>query len=216
MKNPKFTIIGLLISYFGILLTGLFFKTFFNTPLGDGLTLLRELTNFILVGILGWIIIKKEGLPFDSIGIRKIDWKQTAIWSIITGLFCVVGLFVCLGIIQVLGLEYGQSKSPLKLSMITTTLVMLRAGIAEEVFFRGYIFERIQFLLKSKWIAIVLSVIPFALLHYTQGLPGMLISLVLGGILSTMSIWKRNLKANMIAHFIIDFIPNVVIPLVMR
>ena len=214
MKNFKFTCIGLFISYFGILLTGLLFKILNGQPLGDGLTIIRELTNFILVGILCWIIINKEGLQLDSIGIRKIAWKQTAIWTIITGLFCFVGLFVCLAIIQAVGWEYGKTKSHVKLSMLTTTLVMLRAGIAEEVFFRGYIYERLRFLFKNKWVAVALTVIPFALLHYTQGLPGIFIALVLGGILTLMYLWKRNLKANMIAHFFIDFIPNVLIPLI--
>ena len=214
MKDFKFTCIGLFISYFGILLTGLLFKILNGQPLGDGLTIIRELTNFILVGILCWIIINKEVLQLDSIGIRKIAWKQTAIWTIITGLFCFVGLVICLAIIQAFGWEYGKTKSTVKLSMLTTTLVMLRAGIAEEVFFRGYIYERLHFLLKNKWIAVALSVIPFALLHYTQGLPGIFIALVLGGILTVMYLWKRNLKANMIAHFLIDFIPNVLVPLI--
>ena len=215
MKNFKFTCIGLFISYFGILLTGLLFKILNGQPLGDGLTIIRELTNFILVGILCWIIINKEVLQLDSIGIRKIAWKQTAIWTIITGLFCFVGLVICLVVIQAFGWEYGKTKSTVKLSMLTTTLIMLRAGIAEEVFFRGYIYERLHFLLKNKWIAVALSVIPFALLHYTQGVPGIFIALVLGGILTVMYLWKRNLKANMIAHFLIDFIPNVLIPLIM-
>ena len=126
---------GLFISYFGILLTGFLFKFFSAKPLGDGLTILRELTIFILVGILYWIIINKEGLKLDSIGIKKIAWKQTAIWTIITGLFCFVGLVICLATIQAVGWEYGKTKSPVKLSMLTTTVVMLRAGITEEVFF---------------------------------------------------------------------------------
>ena len=197
MKNYKFTFIGLFISYFSILLTGLLFKTLNGQPLGDGLTILRELTIFILVGVLCWIIIKKEGLQLDSIGIRKINWKQTATWTIITGLFCIVGLFVCLAVIQAVGWEYGKTKLPVKISMLTTTLVMLRAGIAEEVFFRGYIYERLQLLLKNKWIAVAFSLVPFALLHYSQGLPGIFISLVLGGILTAMYLWKRNLKANL-------------------
>ena len=215
MKDLKFTGIGLFISYFGILLTGFLFKFLNGKPLGDGLTILRESVIFILVGILCWIIIYKEGLKLDSIGIKKISWKQTAIWTIITGLFCFVGLVICLVIIQAVGWEYGKTKSPVKLSMLTTTVVMLRAGIAEEVFFRGYIYERLRFLFKKKWVAVVSSVIPFALLHYSQGLPGIFIALVLGLILTAMYLWKRNLKSNMIAHFLIDFTPNVLVPLIM-
>jgi uncharacterized protein len=212
MRINKFTFIGLFISYFSILFTGLLFKAVFKMPLGNGLTISKEVIIFGLVGLLLWIIIKKEQLPLDSIGIREIGWRQTAIWTIITGLLCLVGLLACLAIIQAIGWEYGKTESPVKLSMLTTTLVMLRAGIAEEVFFRGYIYERLKVLLKNKWIAIAFSIIPFALFHYSQGLPGIFISLGLGGILTAMYLWKRNLKANMIAHFLIDFIPNVLIP----
>jgi membrane protease YdiL (CAAX protease family) len=41
----------------------------------------------------------------------------------------------------------------------------------------------------------------------------MLIALVLGGILTGFYLWKRNLVANIFAHFLIDFIPNVLLPL---
>lgn len=215
MKNLRFTYIGLLIAYLGIMLTGLLFKTLAANPLNNELTLFRELINFILVGILFWIIIKKEELGLDSIGIQNNNWKQTFIWAVITGLLCLVGLIICLGIIQIVGWEYGNSKQPVVLSLFTISMVMLRAGIAEEVFFRGFILERMQFLFKSKWLAIAFSVIPFALMHYSQGLPGIFISLVLGTILTATYLWKRNLKANMIAHFLIDFVPNVLIPLFM-
>ena len=215
MKTYKFTFFGLFLSYFSIVLTGVFFKTLFGIPLNNELTIFRELIIFCLVGLLFWIIITKEALGLSSIGINETTWKQTIIWTIITGVFCLSGSVACLLIIQALGWEYGKSQSSVKLSMLTTTLVMLRAGIAEEVFFRGYIYERLTILLKNKWIAIAFSLIPFALLHYSQGLPGVFISLVLGGILTAMYLWKRNLKANMIAHFLIDFTPNVLIPALM-
>ena len=215
MKNYKFTFFGLFLSYFSIVLTGVFFKTLFGMPLSNELTIFRELIIFCLVGLLFWIIITKEALGLSSIGINETTWKQTIIWTIISGVFCLAGSVACLLIIQALGWEYGKSQSSVKLSMLTTTLVMLRAGIAEEVFFRGYIYERLTILLKNKWIAIAFSLIPFALLHYSQGLPGVFISLVLGGILTAMYLWKRNLKSNMIAHFLIDFTPNVLIPALM-
>jgi len=187
MKNYKFTFIGLFISYFSIVLTGLSFKKLNGGPLGDGLTIARELLIFILVGVLFWIILKKEHLPLDSIGLSKKTWKETTLWTIITCLFCLIGIFISLGIIHSLGWKFGKSGQPVKLSMLTTTLVMLRAGIGEEVFFRGYIYERLNLLLKNKWFAVALSLIPFALLHYTQGPPGILLAFVLGGILTALT-----------------------------
>jgi membrane protease YdiL (CAAX protease family) len=53
----------------------------------------------------------------------------------------------------------------------------------------------------------------FAIFHYRQGLGGIIISFVAGAILAVLYIKRRDLKANMITHFLVDFVPNVVIPL---
>jgi len=140
--------------------------------------------------------------------------KNTSLTAAIILVCCIIGALLTIVAFHALGLEFGKEKTGIKLSLFTTTLVMLRAGIAEEVFFRGYIIERLQVLMGSKWMAIALSLVPFALLHYRQGISGILISFVLGGILTGMYLWKRDLKANMIAHFMVDFIPNVLVPLI--
>jgi membrane protease YdiL (CAAX protease family) len=213
MKHNKFTYLGLFISYFSIVLIGMLLKAIHGGPLDDLWTVVREVITFMAVGLLFWIIIKKEHLSLDSIGITQKPWKQTALWTVIIFLFCLIGAVASLGIIKASGSEFGKSAPKVKLSLLTTTLVMLRAGIAEEVFFRGYILERLQVMLRSRWAAILLSVIPFALLHYSQGVPGIFISFIMGSILTATYLWKRNLKANMIAHFLVDFIPNVLFPL---
>ncbi len=211
MKTYKFTYIGLFISYFSIILIGLFYKTINGGSLGNIMTIIREITTLLTVGILIWIILKKEQLPLSSIGLIKNNWKNTIIWTLITLVFCLAGIFISLFIIQSLGWEFGKDNHSIKLSPWATAIVCLRAGIAEEVFFRGYIYERFQFLLKKKWIAVALSLIPFSLFHYSQGLSGILMAFIIGGILTGMYLWKRNLKVNIIAHFLIDFIPNVLL-----
>jgi membrane protease YdiL (CAAX protease family) len=87
--------------------------------------------------------------------------------------------------------------------------------VAEEVFMRGYLLERLTTLTRSPWAAVTLSLIPFALLHYPgQGWAGVLISFFAGGVLTWFYLWKRDLKANIIAHFLVDFIPNVAAPVI--
>jgi membrane protease YdiL (CAAX protease family) len=100
---------------------------------------------------------------------------------------------------------YGESQTMSKLSMGTLTLVCLRAGVAEEVFFRGYIYERLATLTQNKGFAVTLSAIPFALCHFSQGWAGVLIAFVGGGVLMATYLWKKNLTSNIIAHFAIDF-----------
>jgi membrane protease YdiL (CAAX protease family) len=42
---------------------------------------------------------------------------------------------------------------------------------------------------------------------------GVFLALVLGAILTGFYLWKRNLLAVIVAHFMVDFIPNILFPL---
>ena len=84
-------------------------------------------------------------------------------------------------------------------------------GISEEVLYRGYAIERLQSITGSKWIAAAISLILFAAFHFRQGLAGVVLAFVLGAILTAFYLWKRNLVANITAHFLVDFIPNVLL-----
>jgi uncharacterized protein len=53
----------------------------------------------------------------------------------------------------------------------------------------------------------------FALGHYRQGVAGIIIALLTGAVLTYAYVWKRDLVANMIAHFTVDFVPNILLPL---
>lgn len=213
MNNKIYTYLGLLISYFSITTINLFFKNYFGSPLNNSAAIVRELLIFLMVGLLFWIIIKKEKLPLSSIGLYSGGWKKSLLWAALTLVLCGIGLVLSVFIAQQLGWPFGQSNAFDQLSLWTITLIVLRAGIAEEVFFRGYIIERLTSLTSNKYLAAALSLIPFALFHYTQGYAGILIAFVLGGILTVTYLWRRDLKSNIIAHFLTDFIPNVLIPL---
>ena len=65
----------------------------------------------------------------------------------------------------------------------------------------------------SKWIAAGVTLILFAGFHFRQGLTGIFLALILGAVLTGFYLWKRNLVANMVGHFLVDFIPNVLLPL---
>jgi len=45
--------------------------------------------------------------------------------------------------------------------------------------------------------------------HWTGGWANIVIALVLGGMLALFFIWRRDLVANMIGHWFVDFIGNV-------
>ena len=59
----------------------------------------------------------------------------------------------------------------------------------------------------------IAALVLFAAFHYRQGLAGIFLALILGAVLTGFYLWKRNLTANMFGHFLVDFVPNVVLPL---
>ena len=99
------------------------------------------------------------------------------------------------------------------MSLAVTTLVVMRAGIAEEIFYRGFAIERIEALTGSTFLAAVVPLVLFAAFHFSQGVAGVLISLFVGAAATGIYLWKRNLTILIAAHFTLDFVPNVLFPL---
>jgi membrane protease YdiL (CAAX protease family) len=130
--------------------------------------------------------------------------------SIIAGLGCLLAL-------NALGISFGQGGEAQRydqISLWAISFMVLRAGVVEELFYRGYIMERLEEI-SGRWLVyFLLPAIIFGLLHFRQGVGGILISFVLGLILAWFYWKKRDLKANIIAHFLVDFIPNVLVPIV--
>lgn len=212
MKIKSITWLGLLISYLSITVVNWIFKTYNGALLNDTQVIAKELIILALVGVLFLLIIKGEKLGLDSIGLNFTGWGRS--------ILLIFGIIVCtiaaalVGVLisQQMGWPFGESKTFDALSLWTITLVTIRAGVAEEVFMRGYLLERLTTISGSKWMAGSLSLIPFAFLHYPgQGWAGVLVSFLAGLVLTLFYFWKRDLKANIIAHFLVDFIPNVVV-----
>lgn len=207
------TATGLVIALLGLPAIVFAYRLIVADPTAGANVALREVAILALVAVLLWIVVKGERQPLSSIGIGGMGVWRTIAWGLAGVLMIAVGLAACLGIFALLGVHYGQPGSPLSVSMWATTLTVARAGIAEEVFYRGYAIERLEALTGSRWIAALVPLVCFAAFHYRQGAAGVFVALVLGAILTGLYLWKRNLIANIIAHFLVDFIPNVLLPL---
>lgn len=208
-KTSIYTWLGLLLTYTSVMINRAIFESIYGDQLDDGPFILRELINLGTVVLLFWIIRRKEGLPYSSIGLTPRPWKEVALWSLIIMVASVAAILLALLLVKSLGMSFGESKAFDKLSIFSIGLVCVRAGVLEEVFMRGYQLERWNTIFQNKWIASALSLLPFALLHYTQGWAGIIISFAAGAVLTAFYWWKRNLQANAIAHFSIDFLANI-------
>jgi len=81
--------------------------------------------------------------------------------------------------------------------------------VVEEFFYRGYPIERLQALGLNRYWAAAIPLVIFALGHWTGGAANIAIALALGAILAGFYLWRRDLIANMIGHFAVDFVANV-------
>ena len=141
--NRAWTYAGLAIALFGAPLVVMLFKLAGFTRADFGATVVRELIILALVAILFWIIRSREKLPLSSIGLRRQKVVPAVLWSFAVMLLFGVGIAACLIVFPLVGLSYGSSSGP-AVPMGVSLLIYARAGIAEEVFYRGYAIERVE------------------------------------------------------------------------
>lgn len=217
-KNARspWTGLGLMIALLGIPAVMLAYRLAVGEISTIGQMLSRELAIFLLLGVLLWIVGRRERLPLSSIGLRRGGTGRSLFWGVAAFVLLGIGTAAALGLLPLLGLSYGSGARAFVPPLWLTALVVVRAGIVEEVFYRGYAIERIQTLTGSRAIAALVPLIAFASFHFRQGMAGILIALILGAILTGFYLWRRDLKANITGHFLIDFVPNVLLPMLMH
>jgi membrane protease YdiL (CAAX protease family) len=175
----------------------------------------RELGLFLLVGLLLWVIRSRERLPWNSIGLHADRLARSA-WRgcllAVLMLVVTVGLYL---VLQRFGIHLGENSSgAFHPSLPVVTLVMFRAGIAEEIFYRGYAIERLRSFTGNAWLAALLPLLVFALAHYRQGVGGIVAAFILGGIVTLFYVRYRDLVANIVGHTLAHLALNVGLPLV--
>ena len=205
-KTSPVTWVGLFIALFGILIVrwavSLFYPGFSFTG-----TLWKESLIWLCVIALLFIIRRGERLPFSSIGLGTSSWKKSILWGGILVVLCgIVGSVVAI-LAHFKGGEMAAGLAKLPLWLVI--LIVLRAGIAEELFYRGYAIERLQQLGLNRYCAGVIPLLIFGFAHGTNGWANVILALALGAVFTAVYLWRRDLVANMIGHFMIDLIATV-------
>ena len=180
--------------------------------------LLREVGMWLLLlfSIILWIYFVEKRT------IASIGWKKVTAKTVFGGIGLGLVAFILFGIsnvvIQAIGLELNQEMGELFASQpfLVLMLISLRAAVVEEVLYRGYAFERINELTKSKWIAALVPVIIFMLMHLSWGIGHLVFVFFAGGLFMLVYISKRNLGLVMIAHFVTDVIAMLVLPMMLE
>lgn len=205
---PKATWLGLFVALFGMLIARQAVSYFWPT-LTFTAAIWKESLIWLCVVVLIFIIRRGERLPFSSVGIGTSPWWKSILWGLVTAVVCgAVGFAIA----KATG--YGGTDNPVaaafaKLPVWLIVLIVIRAGIVEELFFRGYAIERLEKLGWGTVAAVAIPLVIFGVGHWTGGVANIAIALALGLILSLFYVWRRDLVANMIAHFLVDFVANV-------
>jgi membrane protease YdiL (CAAX protease family) len=198
---------GLFIALFGMLIPRQIVNYVWPDPTLTS-ALIKEAAMWLVAIVLLVIIRKGERLPLTSIGLGTARWGKSVLWGLLLGVGC---LLVAGGLIALTGFTGGETGKALgKLPVWLISLIVLRAGVVEELCYRGYAIERLHALGLPRGLAAGVPLLIFGVGHWTGGWANIVIALVLGGILALFFIWRRDLVANMIGHWFVDFIGNVV------
>ena len=202
-KVSPFTWVGLFISLFGFIALRLAFRSFgvSNSITAD---LWRELAIWILAALLILLIRRGERLPLSSIRLGVAPWRQSLKHgAALTGL-CGVTAWI---VIMFTGYGHGPGSAAFDKEPIWFgTLAVIRAGIVEELFFRGYAIERLESIGCGRILSAGIPLIIFAATHWTGGIPNVIIAFVVGAVITLFYLWRRDLVANMIGHGLSDFL----------
>jgi membrane protease YdiL (CAAX protease family) len=153
----------------------------------------------------------------------KFEKQNLLIWDeqkykLSTFLISIIVIFAVLIIgLILISLVYrltGISKTSIKLlemvavfraNKLLLVFTALTAGVVEELIFRGYLQPRLEIILKKLALAIVISSILFALLHYRYGTVINIIGPFFIGLIFSYYYWKyRNITILIICHFLWD------------
>jgi membrane protease YdiL (CAAX protease family) len=206
-KASRATWAGLAISLFTMVVIRQAF-VFFVPEITFGTAIFKEALIWLNALALIVIIRRGEHLPMRSIGLGTARWWKSISWGFV---LAVVSAVVVGALAYVTGYGHGPGSAAFeKLPLWLITAIVLRAGVVEELFYRGYAIERLRMIGLGRFWSVAIPLVIFAFGHWSGGAANILIAFAAGLILTGFYLWRRDLVANMIGHGLVDFVANVV------
>lgn len=179
-------------------------------------TLVREAICWTLAALVLLILVRWERCPLRSIGLVRPRWR-----SVLLGLLGFLGLSIVYGLATALQATFhlpGHGRGLAQLLALPVwlrVLLVVRAGVVEEILYRGYPIERIAWLSGSRWAGALVPIAIFSLAHVPfWGVAYLLVVLPGAVVLTCLYLWRRDLTVNMVAHFLADCVGIVIVPMV--
>lgn len=189
-------------------------------PIGPWIHEFENTTHLLANEAIWWSLVcfvflyvrKVERRSLQSIGFSSIELSHAAL-GLIAGVLTVF-LFgiMYLYILPMLGIGDGIASTHNAAELMATPLwwrliSAVRAGVAEEVIFRGYAIERTIGLTRNRTIAVLAPLAVFTFAHVPIWGWSHVPIVALGGLVfSLLYVWRRNLWTNIVAHVVVDVV----------
>lgn len=165
-----------------------------------------EILWWVLVAVIILYVTRIEHRPLASIGFRAPGARDIGIAIVaaivMTSLIGVIFQLVLPALHLSVTRQFNAARNA---PVLFRLLQVTRAAVAEEITFRGYGLERIQEISGNRWLAAASTWALFTIAHLSSWGWGQVIIAAAGGlILTLLYVWRRNLWANMIAHWLTD------------
>jgi membrane protease YdiL (CAAX protease family) len=152
----------LLFSLFGMLLIRQAIRLIF--PAG-GVVAVSVRESVLLASAFALLLLVRriEKLPLTSVGLGTSRWWISVGWGLVMSVIC---SGVALVFIRLTSFGKGPTAAALgRLPLWLVTVIVFRAGIVEELFYRGYAIERLQSLGLGRWAAAIIPLVVFSVAH---------------------------------------------------
>ena len=177
---------------------------------------IAAIAELLILGVLLFFWIPKaEGNKLESIGFGKLRWRYLWIGVLSFLILMVASLFVGLAL-EAIGLETLASLQPIirEYNLLTLILLFFTGTFFEEIFYRGYLIERITSLTGKSWLAGIVSWITFTFVHLKFfGLGPTLNVGVTSAVLVLLYLKERSIYPCIVVHGINSVIVYLMTPL---
>ena len=211
---PQLLCLGLFLALFATpLLLAVFKRLHF-----DSFSLVPRLSLWVTAAAVLVIAAAEIEAWRAHLGLEWPTWQSVGLAILAT-----VILFLVFGVSQYLQGRFGVASSKqveqyqrlLRLPFSHRCFVVATAAVTEEVLYRGYAIGVGQRLLGSVWLACVLSIAVFTLMHFRWGLAHLVPVFVAALVFTLLFTFTGNLWVCILAHAIIDGAGFLVLPAVM-
>ncbi len=173
-------------------------------------SLLFVVILMVVIPIIWYILVNNLRLreTFQRLGLRREGLGNALLW----GFIAAVTAFVISVALDLVILQFGVDVTKMsnipqleQLFSIPTLVVLITVQpIAEEIFFRGFLLEKIS-ALSRPWVGVVSSAVLFGIAHLSYGMfYTAVMATMLGLVFAVVVIRTKNLYSSILAHILVN------------